>query len=101
MIVFLLKGNLNSFPMVMVPFRSLKGLIIMLELDLPNTYLGSNFFNVSDLTPFFTGVSNSWMNSLQPQEHDETLSDRAPTKLAQPSKRMTKNMTQDPRQGQA
>jgi len=34
------------------------------ELDLPDTYLGSHSFNVSDLTPFATGVANSWKNSL-------------------------------------
>jgi len=32
--------------------------------------------------------------------HDETLRDRLPTELAQPSKRMTRRMTQDPRLGQ-
>jgi len=63
------------------------------ELDLPNTYLGSNYFNVMGLTPFYAGVSKSWTNSLQPGEHDETLIDKAPTELAQPSKSMTKSMT--------
>jgi len=58
---------------------------------LPNTYLGSNSFNGSDLTPFSVSVSNSWTNSLQPEEHDGTLSDRATTELAQPSRRMTQN----------
>jgi len=47
------------------------------ELDLPNMYLGSHSFNVSDLTPFSTGVANSWTNSLPPGEHDENLGDRA------------------------
>jgi len=65
------------------------------ELDLPNTYLGSNSFNVSDLTPFSTGVSNSWTNSLQPGEHDETLTDRASSELVKPSRRITRSMTQD------
>ena len=40
------------------------------ELDKPNTYLGSNSFNVTDLTPFDAGFPNSWTNSLQPREYD-------------------------------
>jgi len=66
------------------------------ELDLPDTYLGSNSFNVSDLTPFFTSVSNSWINSLQHGEHDGTLRGRTTIELAQSPRRMTKSMTQDP-----
>ena len=66
------------------------------DLDLPDTYLGSHSFNVSDLTLFSTGVANSWTNSLPPREHDEDLRDRAPTDQAQPSKRMTWSMTHDP-----
>jgi len=65
------------------------------ELDLPNTYLGSHSFNVSDLTPFSAGVANSWTNSLPPEEHDEDLRDRASLDQAQPSRRMTQSMTQD------
>ena len=41
------------------------------ELDMPDTYLGSNSFNISDLTPFSAGLPNSWTNSLQPGEYDE------------------------------
>jgi len=48
------------------------------ELDLPNTYLGSHSFNISDLTPF-SGLPNSWTNSLPPGEHDEAQGERAPT----------------------
>ena len=48
------------------------------ELDLPITYLESNSFNVSDLTPFYAGVANSWTNSLPLGEHDEDLRDGAP-----------------------
>ena len=40
------------------------------ELDMPSTYLGSNSFNVTDLTPFDAGFPNSWTNSLQPGEYD-------------------------------
>ena len=39
------------------------------ELDMPNTYLSSNSFNVTDLTPFDAGFPNSWTNSLQPGEY--------------------------------
>jgi len=70
------------------------------ELDLPNKYLGSNSFNVSDLTTFSTGVSNSWTNYLQPGEHDGTLRDKTTTELAQPSRRLTRSITQNPRLGQ-
>ena len=70
------------------------------ELNLSNTYSGNNSFNKSDLTPFSTGVSNSWTNSLQPEEHDETLTDRASIKTTQPFRRMTRSMTQDSRLGQ-
>ena len=65
------------------------------ELDLHNTYLGSNSFNISDLTPFSTGLPNSWTNSLPPGEHDEDLEERAPTNHAQPLRRTTRSMTQD------
>ena len=34
------------------------------ELDMPDTYLGSHTFNISDLTPFYVGLQNSWSNSL-------------------------------------
>jgi len=56
---------------------------------------------VSDLTPFSAGVSKSWTNSLQPEEHDETLTDREPIQPDQSSRRMTRNMTQDSGLGQA
>jgi len=65
------------------------------ELDLPNTNLWSHSFNVSDLTPFSTGVANSWTNSLPPRDLDEDLRDSAPTNQAQPSRTMTRSMTQD------
>ena len=40
------------------------------ELDMPDTYLGSHTFNISDLTPFSVGLQNSWSNSLQLGEYD-------------------------------
>ena len=40
------------------------------DLDMPNTFLGSHTFNVSDLTPFSVGLQNSWSNSLQLGEYD-------------------------------
>ena len=40
------------------------------ELDLPDTFLGSHTFNVSDLTTFSVGLRNSWSNSLQLGEYD-------------------------------
>ena len=70
------------------------------ELDLPDTYLGSHSFNISDLTPFSTGLPNLWGNSLPPGEHDGDLGEGAPTDPTQPLKRKTRSMTQDlgPRQ---
>jgi len=65
-------------------------------LDLCNTYLGTSSFHVSDLTPFFADISNSWTNSLQPREHDETLTYKTSTKTSQPSRRMIRSMTRDP-----
>ena len=40
------------------------------ELDMPDTFLGSHTFNISDLNPFFVGLQNSWSNSLQLGEYD-------------------------------
>ena len=40
------------------------------ELNMPDTFLGSHTFNISDLTPFSTGLQNLWTNSLQLGEHD-------------------------------
>jgi len=40
------------------------------ELDIPDTFLGSHTFNISDLTPFSVGLQNSWSNSLQLREYD-------------------------------
>ena len=37
---------------------------------MPDTFLGSHTFNVSDLTPFSVGLQNSWSNSLQLGEYD-------------------------------
>ena len=37
---------------------------------MPDTYLGSHTFNISDLTPFSVGLQNSWSNSLQLGEYD-------------------------------
>ena len=37
---------------------------------MPDTYLGSNSFNITNLTPFAAGFQNSWTNSLQPGEYD-------------------------------
>jgi len=48
------------------------------ELDMPDTYLGSNSFNISDLTLFSAGFPNSWSNSLQPGEYDEDQVGEAP-----------------------
>ena len=39
-------------------------------LDMPPTYLGSDSFNITDLTPFAAGFPNSSTNSLQPGEYD-------------------------------
>ena len=69
-------------------------------LDLPNTYLGSNSFNISDLTPFSVGLPNSWTNTLQPGKHDEDLGEGTPTDPAQPLWRKTRSMTQDLGSGQ-
>jgi len=65
------------------------------ELDLSNTYLGSNSFNISDLTPFSAGLPNSWTNSLPLGKHDEDLGEGAPTDPTQPLRRKTRSMTQD------
>jgi len=70
------------------------------ELNLPDTYFGSNSFNISDLTAFSVGLPNSWTNSLPPGEHDVDLEESVPTDQAQPSRRMTRSMTQDIRLGQ-
>ena len=40
------------------------------ELDMPDTFLSSHTFNISDLTPFSVGLQNSWSNSLQLGEYD-------------------------------
>ena len=37
---------------------------------MPDTFLGSHTFNVSDLTHFSVGLQNSWSNSLQLGEYD-------------------------------
>jgi len=37
---------------------------------MPDTYLGSHTFNISDLTPFAVGLQNSWTNSPQLGEYD-------------------------------
>jgi len=70
------------------------------ELDLPNAYLGSHFFNVSHLTPFSTGVAITCTNSLPSGEGDEDLRESAHIDQAQPSRRMTQSMTQDTGLGQ-
>jgi len=41
------------------------------ELDMLDTYLGSNSFNIIDLSLFSAGFQNLWTNSLQPGEYDE------------------------------
>jgi len=61
------------------------------ELDLPDTYLGSHSFNISDLTHFSAGLPNSWTNSLPPGEHDEDLEERAPTSAPIMSQRITRS----------
>ena len=38
--------------------------------DMPDTFLGSHTFNISNLTPFSVGLQNSWLNSLQLGEYD-------------------------------
>jgi len=51
------------------PFQVIKKIIDnAYELDLPDMYLGSHSFNISDLTPFSAGLSNLWTNSLPPGE---------------------------------
>ena len=62
------------------------------NLDFPDTYLGSNSFNTSDLTPFSAGLPNSWTNSVPPGEHDEDLRESVPTNQAQPARRKTRSM---------
>ena len=53
------------------PFQVLKRINdIAYELDMPDTYLGSHTFNISDLTPFSVGLQNSLSNSLQIGEYD-------------------------------
>ena len=37
---------------------------------MPDTFLGSHTFNISDITPFSVGLHNSWSNSLQLGEYD-------------------------------
>jgi len=37
---------------------------------MPDTFLGSHTFNISDLTLFSVGLQNSWSNSLQFGEYD-------------------------------
>ena len=54
------------------------------ELDMPDTYLCSHSFNISDLTPFSAGLPNSWTNSLSPEEHHENQGERVPEAQAQP-----------------
>jgi len=55
------------------------------ELDLPDTFLGSRTFNVSDLTPFSVGLQNLWSNSLQLREYDgdQTQEDMEANQLVQ------------------
>jgi len=53
------------------PFQVLKRINDnVYELDMPDTFLGSDTFNISDLTPFSVGLQNSWSNSLQLGEYD-------------------------------
>ena len=53
------------------PFQVLKRINInAYELDMPDTFLGSHTFNISDLTHFSVGLQNSWSNSLQLGEYD-------------------------------
>jgi len=47
------------------------------EFDMPNTYLGSNSFNVTDLTSFDAGFPNLWTNSFQPGEYDGNQVEKA------------------------
>ena len=61
------------------------------ELDMPNTYLGSNSFNITDLTPFDAGFPNSWTNSLQPGEYDRNQVEDAQAHEAQ-AQRITRSM---------
>ena len=67
------------------------------ELDMPNTYLGSNSFNVTDLTPFDAGFPNSWTNSLQPGEYDgnqvkDVQADDAQAQEGAQAQRITRSM---------
>ena len=50
---------------------------------MPDTYLSSHSFNISDLTPFSTGLPNSWTNSLSLGEHDVDQGERTPEAQAQ------------------
>ena len=58
---------------------------------LPPTYLGSNSFNITDLTPFAAGFPNSWTNSLQPEEYDGNQVEDAQAHEAQ-AQRITRSM---------
>ena len=62
------------------------------ELDMPNTYLGSNSFNVTDLTPFDAGFPNSWTNSLQPREYDGNQVEDAQAQDGAQAQRITRSM---------
>jgi len=62
------------------------------ELDMPNTFLGSHTFNISDLTPFSAGLQNSWANSLQPGEHDgDQVEEESEAQAQEPQGRITRS----------
>jgi len=61
---------------------------------MPDTYLGSNSFNISDLTPFSAGFQNSWTNSLQPGKYDEYLLEEAPKAYAQQAQAQVESQAQ-------
>ena len=62
------------------------------ELDMPDAFLGSHTFNISDLTPFIAGLQNSWTNSLQPGEHDgDQVEEESEAQAQKPQGRITRS----------
>ena len=62
------------------------------DLDMPDTYLGSNSFNITDLTPFDAGFQNSWRNSLEPGEYDGNQVEEAQAQERAQAQRITRSM---------
>ena len=75
-------------------FKTSRGLTIINELDLSSSCMGSNSFNVSNLTPFNACVNNFWMDSLEPRKDDECMSESIPHDQGfKPPRRVTRSMT--------